>query len=561
MNRLNRGVRRLLLLPVCAMVGIVACKSTVDLTEIPTTFVDPGNYFKTPKEAITATNGIYTQLMTWDNWIDPAWQETTCEGIDLSCPNWWAWGGDGPGPGKWFAGRTWTANFAVVRRANDVLGALATSQLDPVLVTRLKGEAHFLRGYAYFELVRRYGQVPLRVNPYESDGTYGEIARASIADVYKQIVTDLKAAATELPSDYASKTYTTSDRGRPIAASAQGLLAKAYLTAAGKEANLGAVYNDSARKAAQVVMSAGNIKLETDYMKNFDWQAQVSSSEVLWQIGATHQENTGPELGNFFNPNDYKLNGGGAGGTIMMRTPFYETYEAGDLRVKPGYSIFDSWADGSSSTAPGTPTWFAGAVPDTLKPKLAAATQTGWTWSDGGSCDTNGVNFYKLPAGNTVGVTPRVFTTKYIDRVATTKSQNSTNPVVLRYADVLLTFAEAENEVTGPTPAVFAAINQVRTRANLKNLEVVQPGLTQAALREAVWLERRHEFFAEFQEWFDLKRQGRWLQAMNNQIPLYPGAKNPSTSTCRPRRAFQQLLPIPDAEIGANKLITQNPGY
>lgn len=126
---------------------------------------------------------------------------------------------------------------------------------------------------------------------------------------------------------------------------------------------------------------------------------------------------------------------------------------------------------------------------------------------------------------------------KYIDRTATTKSQNSTNPIILRHADVLLTFAEAENEVAGPTPAAYAAINKVRARAELKDLQTVQAGLNKDSFREAVYLERRHEFVAKFHEWFDLKRQGRWLTAMNNQIPLYPGASNPATPTCRPRNA------------------------
>ena len=551
-----------MLVPVCALAVVTACKNPVDLTETPQTFVDPANYFKNAQEAINAANGMYTPLMTWDDWIDPAWQETTCEGVDIACPNWWAWGTNGPGNGYWFAGRTWTSNFAVIRRANDLLAQLDKSPLDPTLVGRLKGEAHFLRGYAYFELVRRYGGVPLRITAYVPDGTYGEIARSPVPDVYKQLVTDLKAAASELPADFASKTYTSADRGRPIAASANGLLAKAYLNMAGKDANMGAVYNDSARKAAQLVMSAGNVKLETDFMKNFDWQAQITSTEILWQIGATHQENTGPELGTFFNPQDYALVGGGAGGFAQMRTSFYETYEPNDLRVKPGYSVFDRWNEGSSSTAPGTLTFLKFAIPDTIQTKLAASTQTGWTWDDGGSCDTNGVNYYKLPAGNTIGITPRVFTTKYVDRTALTKSQNSNNPIILRYADVLLVFAEAENEANGsPSAAAYAAINQVRSRAGLPDLQTAKPGLSQATFRDAVWLERRHELFAEFQESFDYKRQGRWLDMVNNKIAAFPGARNPTSSTCKTRQAFQALLPLPDAEIGANRLIQQNPGY
>ncbi|MEP6730691.1 MAG: RagB/SusD family nutrient uptake outer membrane protein [bacterium] len=561
MKNIFRVMRSTMLVPVCALAALSACKNPVDLAETPQTFVDPANYFKNAAEAINAANGMYTPLMTWDDWIDPAWQETTCEGVDIACPNWWAWGTNGPGAGYWFGGRTWTANFAVVRRANDLLAQLDKSPLDPTLVTRLKGEAHFLRGYAYFELVRRYGGVPLRLEAYQPDGTYGEIARSSVPDVYNVIVKDLKAAASELPADFSSKTYTDADRGRPIAPSANGLLAKAYLTMAGAEAKMGAVYYDSARKAAQLVMNAPNVKLEADFMKNFDWQTQISSQEILWQIGATHRENTGPELGSFFNPADYALVGGGAGGFAQMRTSLYETYEPKDLRVKPGYAVFDHWNEGSSSTAPGTPTYLKFAVPDSIQQQLPTATQNGWTWDDGGSCDTNGVNFYKLAKGNTIGITPRVFTMKYVDRTALTKSQNSNNPIILRFADVLLVFAEAENEVSATSQAAYAAINQVRARDSLPSLQTAKPGLTQSTFRDAVWLERRHELFGEFQEWFDYKRQGRYLDLVNNKTTVFPGARNPTSSTCKTRKDFQMLLPLPDAEIGSNRLIKQNPGY
>jgi len=157
-----------------------------------------------------------------------------------------------------------------------------------------------------------------------------------------------------------------------------------------------------------------------------------------------------------------------------------------------------------------------------------------------------------------VQVSPRIFTMKYIDRTALTKSQNQTNPIILRYADVLLVLAEAENEVNGPTAAAYAAIDQVRSRSNVPKLT---PGLSQAQFRDSVWLERRHELYGEFHEWFDLKRQGRWLDIMNDRVPAYPGGQTPNASVCRPRQAYQMLLPIPDAEVGANRLITQNPGY
>ena len=101
----------------CALAITTACSNPVDLTETPQTFVDPANYFKNSAEAINAANGIYLPLMTWDDWIDPAAQEITCEEPDVACASWWAWQSQGPGISGsfWFQGRTWTSNYAVIR--------------------------------------------------------------------------------------------------------------------------------------------------------------------------------------------------------------------------------------------------------------------------------------------------------------------------------------------------------------------------------------------------------------------------------------------------------------
>ena len=559
MHRTHRGMFRVLA-TVCLLAGAGACHDLLD--EHPQTFVDPGSYFKTADQAIAAVNGIYGALMTWDDWIDPAWQEVTCEASDIFCPDWWAFGHLGAKTGTWFAGRTWTANYLVIRRANDVLGQLDHVSLDATLTARMRGEAHFLRGYAYFELVRRYGAIPLRLTPYVPDGTYGDAPRVPIEQVYPVIVNDLQAATQELPPDFATHTYSSADRGRPTAFSAWGLLSKVYLTMAGAElagtplAAARQQYNDSARLAAQHVMQSGWVTLEPSYMRLFDGRQQINSNEILFQVGATHQENTGPEIASFFNPPDFSTAGGGGGGFLSMRQAFYTTFDTLDRRIAPGYAIFAAWKESYSSGDPGTPAWYRGAVPDSVKAQISSTNQVGWTWTE--LCDTVGWNKYTLGGGRIVEVSPRVYSMKYIDRTALTKSQNQTNPIILRYADVLLAFAEAENEVSGPTGAAYDAINLVRTRSNVPNLAL---GLTQPQFRDSVWLERRHELYGEFQEWFDLKREGRWLDIMNDRIPAYPGGTAPNASVCRARQAYQMLLPIPDAEIGANRLITQNPGY
>jgi hypothetical protein len=120
--------------------------------------------------------------------------------------------------------------------------------------------------------------------------------------------------------------------------------------------------------------------------------------------------------------------------------------------------------------------------------------------------------------------------------------------VVLRYADVLLMLAEAENELNNPAAAA-PLLNQVRTRAGLP----ATAAATQAELREAIELERRLELIGEGHRWFDLLRTGKAISTMNawfaeQAIPITISAKN-------------LLMPIPQSQIDTDPTLTQNPGY
>jgi hypothetical protein len=131
----------------------------------------------------------------------------------------------------------------------------------------------------------------------------------------------------------------------------------------------------------------------------------------------------------------------------------------------------------------------------------------------------------------------------------TSQSQSGINFPVIRFADILLLQAEVLNELNGgPTSEAYAAINRVRTRAHIDNLPEV---LNQADFREAVFLERRKEFYQEGNRWFDLSRRGgSYLYDALKKIPAKTGAALKDT-----------LYPIPQAEIDLNPLLTQNPGW
>jgi len=132
-------------------------------------------------------------------------------------------------------------------------------------------------------------------------------------------------------------------------------------------------------------------------------------------------------------------------------------------------------------------------------------------------------------------------------------SESAANVAIIRYADLLLIHAEAENELNGPTAKAYASLNKVRNRAGLNNLT---EGLTRDQFRDSLYVDRRLEFVFEYQRWFDLVREkdagGNSIFVKTLQAAGKPNAQDK-----------HRLHPIPQQEIELNPLLVghQNPGY
>jgi hypothetical protein len=149
-----------------------------------------------------------------------------------------------------------------------------------------------------------------------------------------------------------------------------------------------------------------------------------------------------------------------------------------------------------------------------------------------------------------LNATPRrLLTNKYFNGKTDPFRQSSINYPVLRYADVLLIKAEALNEISGGNAEAFAALNAVRSRAKLTPVE----GLSQTALRKAIWHERRVELAMEGQQWFDLVRQKEENGFPRLLTVMAAQGKNVQTK--------HLLFPVPQVEIDRNPKMTQNDGY
>jgi len=500
------------------------------------TFQSPKDYYSNANEVRAATNGMYDALMTWELWVQPSWVPIALENDDMLGLDWIAGGYQGAQNGQWYIERPWTGFYQVVNRANNVIDRVRPIDfLEEDVKNSALGQAYFLRGYCYFEIARWFGDAPIRIKSYDPATDSPDIERSLQKEVFLQAATDLETAASFLPANYAEGDYSSSDGGRPTAPAAWGLAAKVYMHLAGAEIGETQYYNNAIAAAKKVVdfSATGFPQLETNYMAVFDQATQDAGSEILFSIQATQAPNEGPEMPRYYIPGNTAFAGGGGLGGISIREDFWRTFDSADKRAEIGTAIFGEWTDLS-----GDKFYHFRKLPQNVTGVISEDV------FDNGF-GRFGTNRYQLSDGSIVKGTPSLYTRKYIDTNSQVKDENGTNPIVLRYADVLLLLAEAENEVNGASALAYDAINQVRQRAGLADLE---NDMSKADFRAAVRMERRHELYAEFQRRWDLIRWGIWLETME--------AAN------RTRQEYQKLFPISSEEIASNRLInSNNPGW
>jgi hypothetical protein len=184
-----------------------------------------------------------------------------------------------------------------------------------------------------------------------------------------------------------------------------------------------------------------------------------------------------------------------------------------------------------------------------------------WAWSTA-NVGTTGKNITDPANYGSTGPVPR----KYLDLTSSGSGAESPDVVILRYADVLLSTAEAINEISGPTAEAYTDVNLVRARAKVPNLTA---GLSQAAFRDSLFLERRFELAMEMHDLFDSRRNWPWAKARveANFAQISTLNKTPFTSSVEkinpggPIDDKWKLFPIPAHACALNTLLVQNKGW
>ncbi|PWJ60201.1 SusD-like starch-binding protein associating with outer membrane [Dyadobacter jejuensis] len=411
----------------------------------------------------------------------------------------------------------WNGLYRIIANANLALdkipGISFVAPATEAQKTKLLGEAKFLRAWAYFNVVRLWGDAPIITMPQTASSEDFFPERSPQEQVYNLIVEDLKAAeAAGLP------VFETSGRATQMAVKA--LLSKVYLTMAGFPLNKGAShYTLAAAKAKEVIdYSKANpttVNLFDTYKKIHD-ETQKNKLEHLFQI----QYNTvvaGFPLNDFF-PNFKPVTFAGPGGTgsTVPTLSFYNSFETGDLRTKD---------------------------------------QEGWFYTSY-YMNGNGAPF-ELGA-------PYVF--KYFNVAAlggpgiTATRLNNLNVNLIRFAEVLLIYAEAQNEVGGLNAEAYEAYKRIRDRAKLTT--PAMGTFSQTSFREAVWRERWYEFCYEGITWFDMVRLRKVFNEKTKGFDDFVGHVNLNTGDGVTLKEKHLLFPLGVQEmLNSPNLRPQNPGY
>ena len=597
MNKFNILIAMLVCLNICG------CSDFLE--EDPKGKLTTDNFYNSESDARQAINGVYRRLS--DSWVtgynikqipnDLLKRASWDEASGLSN---FTYGSEN----TYIAGM-WQNHYAVIKDCNSVIDNVTTNKEKINNWERYVGQAHGIRAFLYFDLVRWFGDVPLVLTDTKSlDGL--EVTRTPQKEVFRQIIEDFEYCISHtMDKGDTSKGY---QYGRLTKDACHGFLAKVYLWLGsvaqrdGKEILGNAADNfEKSLEHSSAVIQGGRYKLVDYYPDVFNAKTRDKApDEVLWCVQGLTGDDTGTWTGMMFGIRGNQ-NLGGSWDNISSSDYHRMMYEPSDsirrLWNCPRMTIQD---DGTLWG------WDYKMYWDTRgDQKLSEATENNnWLqWSIG--------KFRRYP-------------------LADPSSYNYTNfgmdEPLLRYADVLLMYAEAYNEGNhGPgdyrpssgmdmsgisIQSAYDAVNLVRKRSRIANEGIMhqdvlprklitdyatevdecvpdwKPGAygyiydgvrtaweynrygdDYTAFRTEILNERARELVAESTDrWCDLVRRGilvKQMQAWRQYNPFISNTEREITTPGAPEniQSRNMLLPVPLSEIDVNKNLTQNPGY
>lgn len=476
-----------------ALLGFSFSSCSDFLEQNPQTDLSENDFYKTADDILSAVNGVYSSLQEGDiygNWyvFGEIPSDNTRNQLSGSVTTQNEFDQFYIDTQNSMIANFWKAAYKVINRTNTVLGRIDGIEINTELANRYKLECKFIRALMYFNLVRVYGDVPLVLKEISISESY-DILREPKENVYNQIIADLKEAQ-DLPVS-----YSTAEDGRATQGAAKALLANVYMTLhkyAEAETILAEIINSGQYSLLENTPGSLNI----DGYKNVFSPVNHNSKEGIFEIqflkggygeGSNYANNFAPE-----NSGTNVVAVGGTGGNNIPEMDIYNAYEEGDLRRD--FSMSLGYYDNRKNNE--------------------------WVESR--------------------------YVCKFMD-VPYQNNDASNNYPVIRYADVILMYAEALNQ-NGKTAEACKYLNMTRRRGfgyqttETSPVDLQTTDKAQFALK--VEQERRVELAFENHRWFDLIRTGRAVEVMKSK-----GFSLNETNL---------ICPIPQKQIDVNPKLTQN---
>ena len=401
----------------------------------------------------------------------------------------------------------WQNMYAVIRSANSMLRDVVKSEdVSDEVKNPYLGEAHFMRAFAYFNLVRYFGPVPAILDPDCNEDMYGNasgsIIRASVADIYdKIIVPDLIAAETMLP-----ERARTNDNSRASRAAAKACLTDVYLTMAGWPLKRGHDYYVLARDKAKEVIDHTDTKTYTLVQPYENLWKEANKSDDTEHIFALNHDSNNGTASNYGRSYYATEESSSAWSDYLADSCFYERYP-NDTRKSFNFI--------ANFKVEGTPRPLNYKRTSMRSPAINK-------YRDYTPLDANGK---VIMTAQTNGITP-----------------------IYRYADILLMYAEAQNKANGsPNALAYQCLNDIRKRAANGGTYTEAANLSPEDFDKAVFDERGWEFFAEFKRWFHLVRTEKVLEA-NMYNPRVKAAIEKNGIAAKSKEAYY-WMPLPIQEV------------
>jgi starch-binding outer membrane protein, SusD/RagB family len=419
-----------------------------------------------PSDALQATNAVYGAVRNWyynsggypvlDIMSDDAYKgsNTNDQLSTLGAYDNFTFNAIQDGLDRW-----WATLYQGIRWANVVIEKVPAIQMDTILKNRYLGEARFLRGLFYFDLVRAWGGVPLvtaSVPPLH-------LGRATSQDIFSLVISDLQFAETHLTI---RSELSSAEMGRATSGAAEALLARVYL-----------FQKDyvNAEKFVLRVIQSNEYSLEPDFI-NANGVNGNNGVESVFEVGALGVEDYNGGGAQYANTQGVRGSPNRGWGFNRPSIDLRKSFEKGDPRLKGTIIDLGDTLDGI----------YIKGDPDPANDPVIILNSNG---------DTVNIQCYNRKVWTPGNDTP---------------TQWGHHRRLIRYADVLLMAAEALNE-NGKQAAALAYLNKVRIRARGGNNSILADVTTtdMNLLRDKIFMERRHEFALEGLRFWDLVRTGR----------------------------------------------------